>query len=126
MNFNQLKDAFPSTIARMKDSFDTHAFVLMLAKHHQRAYVQALADQDSETPFHNLHKLIGKALSRSGLLEKTAKPPALTSSVGRNRRCSAGSRCPFRERLLMERNGYTLDQTGVGLRVKTLFKTAAR
>ena len=73
MSFNQLKDAFPSTIARMKDSFDTHTFVLMLAKHHQRAYVQALADQDSETPFHNLHKLIGKALSRSGLLEKNGK-----------------------------------------------------
>ena len=74
MNINQLKDAFPSTIARMKeDSFDTHAFVLMLAKHHQRAYVQALADQDSETPFHNLHKLIGKALSGSGLLEKNGE-----------------------------------------------------
>ena len=77
MSFNQLKDAFPNTIARMKkDSFDTHAFVLMLAKHHQRAYVQALADQDSETPFHDLHRLIGKALSRSGLLEKNGRAPS--------------------------------------------------
>lgn len=76
MSLETLIAAFPSAIARMPDSFDSHAFLLKLAKHNQCAYVQALAEEietGSETPFQALHSRICKALSRSGLMEKDGR-----------------------------------------------------
>lgn len=61
---DQLETRFAEIVALMPQEFDTHNFILKLAHSNQRLYVQALAQFDSDTPFNELHKQIGRRLAK--------------------------------------------------------------
>lgn len=56
-----------SAIEAMPTEFDTHQLILKLSRENQRAYVMALYESDSDSPFQVVHSAIGKALKRISL-----------------------------------------------------------
>lgn len=66
----------PPVIETMgKAEFDSHEFMIKLARDYQSLYVQALNEMESDTPFQQLHAQIGKQLSRLASLEEIKKNP---------------------------------------------------
>lgn len=60
-----LEDVFPKIVRLMPDEFDSHDFILVLARKHQKLYVQALFTRKNENlPFNRTHMAIGKRLKR--------------------------------------------------------------
>ena len=58
-----LEEFFPQAVTHMPDEFDSHQFILWLAHHHQRRYVEALAAYaDTERPFQIVHGQIAQRL----------------------------------------------------------------
>jgi hypothetical protein len=63
-NFTSLYDKYPETIAEMPEIFDSHDFILLLAHHNQKAYVEALyayrevKHTDQPAPFLNVHRIL--------------------------------------------------------------------
>ena len=66
-----LEQVFPSTLATLRDEFDSHEFILKLANRNQRLYVQALATYaDAVHPFDALHSQIVRRLIGTGSVKK--------------------------------------------------------
>ncbi len=63
--FEELEKHYPAVIAQMPDRFDSHQFILRLAKQPniQPLYVQALA-RYSEEPFRAAHAELSKRLGK--------------------------------------------------------------
>lgn len=60
-----LEDVFPKIVRLMPDEFDSHAFILELARKYQKLYVRALFTRKNENlPFNRTHMAIGKRLKR--------------------------------------------------------------
>lgn len=75
-NFEDLKVHYPRIIDTMDTVFSSHQFILALAQHAQKAYVEALHTyRDTQEPFKIVHQQL------SALLEKY---PDLVQSDGRD------------------------------------------
>ncbi|MBK9602107.1 MAG: hypothetical protein IPO36_09730 [Anaerolineales bacterium] len=60
-----LEDVFPKIVKLMPDEFNSHDFILALARKYQKLYVQALfANKEENLPFNRTHMAIGKRLKR--------------------------------------------------------------
>jgi len=60
-----LEEVFPKIVRLMPDEFDSHEFILALARKHQKLYVHALFTRKNENlPFNRTHMAIGKRLKR--------------------------------------------------------------
>lgn len=53
------KDMINNAINALGSKFDSHEVILKLAHDNQRAYVEALYETNSDTPFHKLHTSLG-------------------------------------------------------------------
>lgn len=67
--FSTLEENIFSAVKSMPSEFDTHQLILELARENQQAYIKALHESDSDTPFQAVHSKIGKALKRYSLEE---------------------------------------------------------
>ena len=62
---SRLENKLIPTIESMENEFDTHEFILMLAKNNQKDYIDALSNNiANKRPFQVLHSAIGKALKK--------------------------------------------------------------
>ncbi len=69
-----LEGFFPEVVAEMKDVFNTHHFILELARKHQHEYINALSAHSSGPhPFKTVHTAIAQRLSASGLVENIGR-----------------------------------------------------
>lgn len=60
-----LEGVFSSVVAAMNQEFDSHDFILRLARTHQRLYIAALAAYgQSDQPFKTVHGQIARRLGR--------------------------------------------------------------
>jgi hypothetical protein len=65
-----LYDKYPSTIAKMPETFTSHEFILRLAHEHQKLYVEALHHyrdyefQGKPAPFRRLHNPLGRHIAQ--------------------------------------------------------------
>ena len=61
-----LEEVFPKIVRLMPDDeFDSHDFILALARKYQKLYVRALfTSKDENLPFNRTHRAIGKRLKR--------------------------------------------------------------
>jgi hypothetical protein len=66
-----------AAIATFDADFTTHQIILILAKQNQRDYISALAQENGEQPFKDLHAKIGKALSARSDLKLCASVPSV-------------------------------------------------
>lgn len=52
-----LEDVFPKIVRLMQDEFNSHEFILALARKYQKLYVRALfTSKDENLPFNRTHK----------------------------------------------------------------------
>ena len=73
-DFTGLYNQYPEIIGHMKSEFNSHEFILELARCHQKLYVQALnAYVQGPAPFKIVHGVLAKHLHAS---------PELASRVG--------------------------------------------
>jgi hypothetical protein len=80
---------FDRAIEAMGSKFDTHALILKLAHGNQKAYVNALQECTSETPFKELHGQIGKALKARPDLRELENEPSYSDDIfGHKNTCS--------------------------------------
>ena len=70
------------------ESFDSHDFIVALAKHHQRIYVEWLHDEPGDTPFKTVHSMLGKAINevarRHGFIGSATKSSDIFGQLGSN------------------------------------------
>jgi len=60
-----LEDVFPKIMELMPDEFDSHDFILALARKYQKLYAEALfTSKEERLPFNGVHREIGKRLKR--------------------------------------------------------------
>ena len=60
-----LEDVFPKIVRLMPDKFDSHEFILALARKYQKLYAEALfTSKEERLPFNRVHRAIGKRLKR--------------------------------------------------------------
>lgn len=61
-----LEDVFPRIVRSMPDNeFDSHEFILALARKYQKLYAEALfTSKEERLPFNRVHRAIGKRLKR--------------------------------------------------------------
>jgi hypothetical protein len=60
-----LEEVYPKVVRLMPDEFDSHDFILVLARKYQKLYVRALfTSKDENLPFNRTHRAIGKRLKR--------------------------------------------------------------
>jgi len=64
-SLDQLENHFAEIVRQMDaDVFDSHAFILKLAKAYQRLYVEALSATDGYDPFRQVHGQIANRLAK--------------------------------------------------------------
>jgi hypothetical protein len=69
-DFSELYEHYPEIIDLMPETFTSHEFILKLAHHYQRLYIEALyAYRDSEhrgapAPFRTVHGILAKQLNQ--------------------------------------------------------------
>lgn len=64
-DFSNLEAKFPDVVAQMKDTFDSHEFLLILAQQNQAEYINALyayKESENSSPFQVVHGAIMKKL----------------------------------------------------------------
>jgi len=54
--------AITEVVTSLQRPFDSHLVIRELAHRNQRRYVQALASIDTDTPFHQLHSMLGRRI----------------------------------------------------------------
>ena len=60
-----LEEIYPKIVKLMPERFDSHDFILVLARKYQKLYVQPLfTSKDENLPFNRTHRAIGKRLKR--------------------------------------------------------------
>lgn len=83
-SLDQLEDHFAEIVRGMNnDVFDSHAFILKLARAHQRLYVEALSAAEGDSPFQQLHSQIAKRLARHTDLVTSRGPVRSKDIFGR-------------------------------------------
>lgn len=69
--FEALEAVFSRVVRTMPDEFDTHQFILKLARRYQKLYIQALyVYRDNDSSFTMTHRAIGKRLKKHETLVK--------------------------------------------------------
>lgn len=61
-DFSPLWEVYPDLIRGMDVQFDSHQFILLLAKRHQARYVEALHAYRDDQPFQTVHGILAKHL----------------------------------------------------------------
>lgn len=76
--FVALEQYYPALIAEMPNEFDSHQFILHLARRHQGLYAQALAAfAGADYPFQIVHGYIAhRLLNHSELVTKVGERPS--------------------------------------------------
>ena len=71
----ELEAHYPEIVELMSDEFDSHDFILVLAREHQQLYVQALSGYTAnQQPFQTVHAEIAKRLcKRNDLVHQVEK-----------------------------------------------------
>jgi hypothetical protein len=94
----ELFDQYDTIIRMMpkKKDFSSHEFILKLAKHNQRAYIEALhLYKDRTAPFDILHGLLAKELKHhSSLVEHTKVKYKSQDIFNQHKPCSWWARIP--------------------------------
>ena len=63
-DFSQLFGEYPNVIAAMPTDFTAHAFILELARRHQRLYIEALYTyRNGSAPFQAVHQQLAMMLN---------------------------------------------------------------
>jgi hypothetical protein len=86
--FNELEKHINSTIDLMPTEFDTHQLILVLAQKNQRAYIEAIHESTSKTPFQAVHSRIGKKLKKNSLIQETQTNNKSLNIFGKYSTCS--------------------------------------
>jgi len=63
-DFTALFTLYPVVIANMRETFDSHTFILALAQENQAEYVDALATYRDGHPFQTVHQQLSDGLNR--------------------------------------------------------------
>ena len=61
-DFTALKNEYQQVIDGLPDEFTSHAFILALARQHQRLYIDALCAYPKDSPFRAVHSRLSKML----------------------------------------------------------------
>jgi len=72
-DFSNLESKFPDVVNQMSDTFDSHEFLLVLARNNQAEYVKALSaynDSGNPAPFQAVHGAIMHKLKKHSELVK--------------------------------------------------------
>ena len=85
--------AIKNAVQALGTTFDTHRVIQEIAHCNQRAYVEALAKIDSDTPFQQLHSALGRRIKVSceqlGFTGQESRSPDM---FAQNSKCIAWSR----------------------------------
>lgn len=91
-DFSALYDQYPSLIAQMGERFNSHQFILELARQHQKAYIEALYHfRNTDAPFMNLHGVLSRHFNAlPGLVKRVGDSSASESRdiFGRHQGCA--------------------------------------
>ncbi len=61
-DFSPLWEVYPGLIREMGADFDSHEFILQLARRHQAPYIEALHAYRDDQPFQTVHGILSKQL----------------------------------------------------------------
>jgi hypothetical protein len=91
-DFSTLYEQYPSLIAQMDNRFNSHQFILELARQHQKEYIEALYHfRDTDAPFMNLHGVLSRHFNALPHLVKRVgdSSPAESQDIfGRKQGCA--------------------------------------
>ena len=97
-DFGPLFDQYPTIIAQMPETFNSHEFILKLAQQHQPPYIEALYAYISRpnnrhpTPFKIVHGILAKHLNAYGDMVRHAGETDSDDIFTQENRCAQWQR----------------------------------
>lgn len=87
--FAELFNRYPSVIEAMPDVFDSHQFILELARRYQGLYIEALSSRSHKpAPFRIVHIVLAKHLSTCAGLVQRAGDVVSADIFGSQNQCA--------------------------------------